>query len=71
MIKDIMVHLDGSLEDESRLGHVQSIASAERAHLIGIFTNSLPDLSIAVPFDGGAAAVVQPARPPSQVVSGT
>ncbi|MEE1609880.1 universal stress protein [Microvirga sp. CF3016] len=58
MVKDIMVHLDGGLEDEIRLGYGQAIASAERAHLIGIFTNPLPDLSIAMPFDGGAAAVV-------------
>ncbi|MBJ6127473.1 universal stress protein [Microvirga splendida] len=59
MIKDIMVHLDGSPEDEIRLEYGQAIASADRAHLIGVFTNSLPDLSIAMPLDGGAAAVVQ------------
>ncbi|WP_162419735.1 universal stress protein [Microvirga brassicacearum] len=59
MIKDVMVHLDGSLEDEIRLEYGQAIASAGQAHLIGAFTNLLPDLSIAMPFDGGAAAVVQ------------
>ena len=59
MIKDIMVHLDGSLEDEIRLEYGQVLASAGQAHLIGVFTNLLPDLSIAMPFDGGAAAVVQ------------
>ncbi len=59
MIKDIMVHLDGSPEDEIRLEYGQALASAGQAHLIGIFTNLLPDLSIAMPFDGGAAAVVQ------------
>ncbi|NBJ10729.1 universal stress protein [Microvirga arsenatis] len=57
MIKDIMVHLDGSLEDEIRLEHGQAIASAGRAPLIGIFTNLLPDLTIAMPMDGGAAAM--------------
>lgn len=57
MIKDIMVHLDGSAEDEIRLEHAQAIASAGRAHLIGIFTNLLPDLTIAMPMDGGAAAM--------------
>ena len=59
MIKDIMVHLDGSPEDEIRLEYGQAIAAIDRAHLIGVFTNPLPDLSIAMPFDGGAAAVVQ------------
>lgn len=57
MIKDIMVHLDGSPEDEIRLEHGQALASAGRAHLIGIYTNLLPELSIAMPMDGGAAAI--------------
>lgn len=57
MIKDIMVHLDGSPEDEIRLEHGQALASAERAHLIGIYTNLLPELTIAMPMDGGAAAI--------------
>lgn len=59
MIKDIIVHLDGGPEDEVRLVYGQALASGERAYLIGVFTNLLPDLSIAMPFDGGAAAVVQ------------
>ncbi|SCY97229.1 universal stress protein [Microvirga guangxiensis] len=59
MIRDVMVHLDGSPEDEIRLEYGQTLASGEGAHLIGIFTNLLPDLSTAMPFDGGAAAVVQ------------
>ncbi len=59
MIKDIMVHLDGSPEDEVRLEYAQAIAAGRQTHLIGVFTNLLPDLSIAMPFDGGAAAVVQ------------
>jgi nucleotide-binding universal stress UspA family protein len=57
MIKDIMVHLDGSPEDEIRLDHGQALATAGRAHLIGIFTNQLPDLTVATPMDGGAAAI--------------
>lgn len=57
MIKDIMVHLDGSPEDEIRLEHGQAIASAGRAHLIGIYTNLLPDLTVAMPMDGGGAAM--------------
>ena len=57
MIKDIMVHLDGSQEDEIRLEHGQAIGSAGRSHLIGMFTNLLPDLAVAMPMDGGAAAI--------------
>jgi nucleotide-binding universal stress UspA family protein len=57
MIKDIMVHLDGSPEDEIRLEHGQALASPGRAHLIGLFTNQMPDLTIAMPMDGGAAAM--------------
>jgi nucleotide-binding universal stress UspA family protein len=59
MIKDVMVHLDGSPEDEVRLEYAQAVVSGGKAHLIGVLTNLLPDLSIAMPFDGGAAAVVQ------------
>jgi len=59
MIRDVMVHLDGSPEDDMRLEYAQTLASGEGGHLIGIFTNLLPDLSIAMPIDGGAAAVVQ------------
>ncbi len=57
MIKDIMVHLDGSPEDEIRLQHGQALASVGRAHLTGIYTNLLPELTIATPMDGGAAAI--------------
>jgi nucleotide-binding universal stress UspA family protein len=57
MIKDIMVHLDGSPEDEIRLEHGQALASAARAQLIGLFTNQVPDLTVAMPMDGGAAAI--------------
>lgn len=59
MIKDVMVHLDGSPEDEIRLEYGQAIAVSERAHLIGIFTNLLPDLSITMSLDGGGAATAQ------------
>jgi len=57
MIKDIMVHLDGSPEDEIRLEHGQALASPSRAYLIGLFTNQLPALTVAMPMDGGAATM--------------
>jgi hypothetical protein len=54
MIKDIMVHLDGGAEDETRLAIAEMIASAWGAHMTAIFTNLLPDLAGATPMDGGA-----------------
>lgn len=57
MIRDIMVHLDGSCEDEIKLEHAEAIARTWRAHLIGLYTNLLPDLTMALPMDGGGAAV--------------
>ncbi len=55
MIKDIMVHLDGSAEDEIRLNFAELIASTWSARLTATFTNLLPDLAIATPMDGGSA----------------
>lgn len=55
MIKDIMVHLDGSSEDEIRLAYAEIMVSAWGVHLTAIFTNRLPDLAVATPVDGGAA----------------
>jgi nucleotide-binding universal stress UspA family protein len=56
MIKDILVHLDGSSEDECRLQHAEAVASTFSAHMTGLFTNPLPDLAAVMPIDGGAAA---------------
>ncbi|MEZ0170810.1 universal stress protein [Microvirga sp. TS319] len=57
MLRDIIVHLDGGHEDEIRLEHALAIAAAERAHLTGLYTNQLPELTVMVPMDGGAAAI--------------
>jgi len=57
MIRDIMVHLDGSTADDIRLDYGQAIASTCQAHLVGILTTPLPDLAIPMPMDGGAAAI--------------
>ena len=56
MIKDILVHLDGNEEDEHRLCHAEAIAAAAGAHITGLFLNSLADLTVVMPLDGGAAA---------------
>ncbi|NIX75046.1 universal stress protein [Microvirga terricola] len=56
MIKDILVHLDGGLGDEGRLAYAEMMASPTQAHLVGLFTNPLPDYASLVPIDGGVAA---------------
>lgn len=54
MIKDVMVHLDGSGADEVRIGHAERIATAFGAHVSGLFTNLVPDVSF--PIEGGISA---------------
>jgi nucleotide-binding universal stress UspA family protein len=56
MVKDLIVHLDGSPADETCIEQAESIASAFEAHLTGLFTNSLPDYGMLTPMDGWAAA---------------
>src|SRR5580658_723490 len=43
--KDIIAHLDGTAEDEIRLAHAEIIAALFGAHLTGLYTNRLPDIS--------------------------
>jgi nucleotide-binding universal stress UspA family protein len=56
MIKDVLVHLDGTSRDEARLQHAEAIASVFQAHVTGLFTNPLPDMPLIAPMDAGAAA---------------
>src|SRR4051812_7740876 len=56
MIKDVMVHLDGSSGDELRIQHAEAIASSTQAHLTGLFTNILPDYAGLASVDGSGAA---------------
>ena len=43
MFKDIMVHLDGTPEDETRLEFAEGLAQPFEGHITGVFTNLLPD----------------------------
>lgn len=52
--KDILVHLDGSSEDETRLSHAEALATLFGSHLRGLYTNMLPD----VPMYGGEFGIV-------------
>ncbi len=56
MIKDVLVHLDGSPRDEERLQHAEAIASIWQSHVTGLFTNPTPDIPLVAPMNGGAAA---------------
>jgi nucleotide-binding universal stress UspA family protein len=50
MIKDVMVHLDGTAADEVRLAAGNDIADVFHSHIVGLFLNVLPVLI--VPEDG-------------------
>ena len=56
MIKDVVVHLDGTPSDDERLKDAESLASASQAHLTGLFTNPLPNFATLIPIDGGVLA---------------
>lgn len=57
MIRDVLVHLDGGAADELRIQHAEAVAATSGAHLTGLLTNPLADLTAAMPLDSGAAAV--------------
>jgi nucleotide-binding universal stress UspA family protein len=56
-ICDVMVHLDGTSEDEIRIAHAETIAAAFGAHLTGICTNLLPDLRLIGTTGAGGASI--------------
>jgi hypothetical protein len=56
MIKDVLVHVDGSSGDELRIRYAEAIASLWQGHVTGLFTNPLPDLAALAPMDTGASA---------------
>jgi nucleotide-binding universal stress UspA family protein len=55
MIKDVMVHLDGTSADERRLAAASSIAILFESHVIGLFLNVLP---MVMPAEGDSAGAV-------------
>lgn len=48
MIKDIIVHLDGSADDAVRLAHAERIAAIFGAHIRGLYANILPEITLAM-----------------------
>jgi nucleotide-binding universal stress UspA family protein len=57
MFKDLMVHLDGTDEDEVRLAHAESIAVSFGAHLTGLYANALPEYAAAFAGEPGFTAM--------------
>src|SRR5260370_40064552 len=57
MLKDLIVHLDGSPEDEVRIAHAEAIAEGRGAHLTGLYTNLLPEYVMASGFDPAFSAI--------------
>lgn len=57
MFKDLMVYLDGTDEDETRLAHAESIAVRFGAHLTGLYANPLPEYAAAFAGEPGFTAM--------------
>ncbi|TVR07168.1 MAG: universal stress protein [Salinarimonadaceae bacterium] len=58
MIKDVMVHLDGSEADAERLALAEILADAHAAHIEGIFVNRMPSIALAVDATGAGAEIM-------------
>src|ERR1700719_944772 len=59
MIKDVMVRLDGTSADETRLAAAEYISGVFDGHIIGMFLNVLP---LIVPAEGDKVAAAESAR---------
>ena len=55
MIRDIMVHVDGSAQDEIRLAHAESLAEVFKAHVTALFVNRLPGFAVSADAAGTGA----------------
>jgi nucleotide-binding universal stress UspA family protein len=55
MIKDVMVHLEGTAADEPRLATAKRIADLFEGHVIGLFLNLIP---MALPSEDGSASAI-------------
>lgn len=55
MLRDLIVHLDGTEEDDVRLAHAETIARRYEAYLIGLYTNPLPEYGYVLAIQSGLA----------------
>jgi nucleotide-binding universal stress UspA family protein len=51
VLTDLIVHLDGGAEDETRLSHAEMISASFGARVTGLYTNPLPEYAMASGFD--------------------
>src|SRR5262245_16051302 len=56
MIADVMVHLTGTPDDETRLAAAETVASVFNSHIVGLFLNDLPLL---LPEEGGGVDTIE------------
>jgi nucleotide-binding universal stress UspA family protein len=59
MFKDLIVHLDGTEEDDIRLAQAEVIALRYEAHLTGLYTNPLPEYAYVLAVQSGLAPIGQ------------
>lgn len=55
MLKDLIVHLDGTEEDNVRLAQAEAIGLNFKSHLIGLYTNPLPEYAYVLAIQSGLA----------------
>ncbi len=55
MLKDLIVHLDGTEEDNVRLAQAEAIGLNFKGHLIGLYTNPLPEYAYVLAIQSGLA----------------
>jgi len=58
MIKDLMVHLDGTADDASRLTLAEMLADRYKAHIGGLFVNAMPGFALSADAAGTGAVVM-------------
>jgi nucleotide-binding universal stress UspA family protein len=61
-LKDLIVHLDGEIEDEVRLSHAEMIARDFGAQVLGLYANWIPELVPMSGFDVAFTSVASAAR---------
>ena len=62
MIKDIIVHLDGSADDTNRIVYGEGVAASFGAHLRGLYLNILPEMHLSMAEFAAASAIITAAQ---------
>jgi nucleotide-binding universal stress UspA family protein len=58
MLKDVMVHFDGGVEDDIRLAHAAKLAAfLSGPHIVGLYTNPLPEYAYVLAVQSGLAPI--------------